>query len=57
MRKVTLSNQTELKVQNIRGFVKRKVTKFGTGAKVDCPKEFLGKPVYLVILDESEKTT
>ena len=57
MRKITLSNQTELKVQNIRGFLKRTVTKFGTGAKVDCPKEFLGKAVYLVILDESDKKT
>ena len=56
MRKIALSNQTELKIQNIRGFLKKKVTKFGTGAKVDCPKEFLGKEVYLVILDGPEKT-
>ncbi|MBU1976528.1 MAG: DUF2080 family transposase-associated protein, partial [Nanoarchaeota archaeon] len=25
------------------------VTKFGTGAKVDCPKEYLGRKVYLLI--------
>jgi putative transposon-encoded protein len=25
------------------------VTKYGTGAKVDCPKEFLGRKVYLLI--------
>lgn len=56
MRKIILSNQTELKIQNIKGFLKKQVTKFGTGAKVDCPKEFLGKEVYLVILDESAKT-
>ncbi|PIU65815.1 MAG: hypothetical protein COS84_06430, partial [Armatimonadetes bacterium CG07_land_8_20_14_0_80_40_9] len=36
----------------VRGFFRRKVTKFGTGAKVDCPKEYLGKTVYLVITDE-----
>lgn len=40
---------SELKLKNIEGFFKRKVTSFGTGAKVDCPKEFLGKEVYLII--------
>ena len=25
------------------------ITKFGTGAKVDAPKEFLGKKVYVVV--------
>ena len=39
-------------VENIVGFVKRRVTPYGTGAKVTCPKEFLGKTVYLVITDE-----
>ena len=42
--------KTELKIRNMVGFLKRKVTKFGTSAKVDCPKEYLGKTVYLVVL-------
>jgi putative transposon-encoded protein len=46
MRKVDFVNRTILKVENIEGFVVRKVTKFGNGAKVDCPKEYLGKTVY-----------
>lgn len=25
------------------------VTKFGSGAKIDCPKEHLGKKVYVLI--------
>ena len=25
------------------------VTKFGSGAKIDCPKEYLGKQVYILI--------
>lgn len=29
--------------------IDKTVTKFGTGAKVDCPKEFLGRKVYLLI--------
>ena len=50
MRKVVLEEATELHLRGIEGFLKRKVTKFGTGAKVDCPKEYLGKTVYLVIV-------
>lgn len=50
MTKVSFKAQSELKLKNIKGFIERKVTPFGTGAKVDCPKEYLGKKVYLVIL-------
>lgn len=53
---MTYSNKikakTELKVEGILGFMKKKVTKFGTGAKVDCPKEYLGKTVYLVVCED-----
>jgi putative transposon-encoded protein len=52
MRKVKLEPATELKVTGILGFVRRKVTPFGNGAKVDCPKEHLGKTVYLVVCEE-----
>jgi putative transposon-encoded protein len=52
MKRVKTEKATELCVKGISGFIKRKVTKFGTGAKVDCPKEYLGKNVYLVVLDE-----
>jgi putative transposon-encoded protein len=56
MRKVELTRETKLVLSGIVGFLKRKVTKFGTGAKVDCPKEFLDKSVYLVVLENgSEK--
>jgi putative transposon-encoded protein len=27
----------------------KKVTRFGTGAKVDCPKEHIGKNAYVII--------
>ena len=52
MVKVKLNLQTELKLKNIKGFIERIVTPFGTGAKVDCPKEHLGEKVYLVIVDD-----
>jgi putative transposon-encoded protein len=50
MRKVKIEVRTEIFIKNIEGFIKRKVTKFGTSAKVDCPKGYLGREVYLVIL-------
>ena len=38
---------------NIRDKISRvfekTITKFGTGAKIDAPKEFLGKKVYVMI--------
>ncbi len=52
MKRIKLTLKSELRLKSIRGFLKRIVTPFGTGAKVDCPKEFLGKTVYLVFTDE-----
>jgi putative transposon-encoded protein len=52
MKKIELIAKTDLNIKNIRGFLVRKVTRFGTSAKVDCPKEYLGKTVYLVITNE-----
>ena len=51
-RKVKLEVTKELRLNGILGFVKRRVTPHGTGAKVTCPKEFLGRTAYLVITDE-----
>jgi len=51
-RKVKFVVRNELKLKGIVGFVKRKVTPHGTGAKVTCPKEYLGKTAYLIITDE-----
>lgn len=51
MKIVKLERTTELKLTGILGFLRKKVTPFGNGAKVDCPKEYLGKTVYLVVLE------
>ncbi len=51
-RKVKFEVTKELRLNGILGFVKRRVTPHGTGAKVTCPKEFLGKTAYLVITNE-----
>ena len=39
-----------LEIEGIQGFFVNTVTKFGTNVKVDCPKEFIGRAVYLAIL-------
>ena len=52
-RKVDFQPATRIEVNGVIGFMRRKVTAYGTGAKITCPKEYLGKTVYLVITDEA----
>ena len=52
MKRIPIITETELTIRNIEGFYIRKVTPFGTSAKVDCPKAHLGKTVYLVVIRE-----
>jgi len=52
MRKVPVEKKTKLILEGIEGFIIRTVTPFGTSAKVSCPKEYLGRKVYLVIVKE-----
>lgn len=52
MRKTRLKEKTELNIRGILGFLEKRATAFGNGAKVDCPKEFIGRRVYLVICRE-----
>ena len=52
MKKIAITKQRELILKDITGFVIRKVTPFGTSAKVSCPKEYLGKTVYLVFVED-----
>jgi len=55
MKIVEFHKNTELKVKNIKGFIKRKVVISGTSAKVNVPKEYLGSDAYLVILENGTK--
>lgn len=48
MKTVPIVKKTRVIIEDIEGFMIRKVTPFGTSAKVSCPKEYLGKTVYLV---------
>jgi len=50
MRKITLNKgRLVLREKEILGFIEKSVTPFGNGAKVDCPKEHIGKRVYIVV--------
>jgi len=55
MRMVKVEFKSKLILEGILGFIERRVTPFGTGAKVDCPKEYIGKKVYLVVLQDEQK--
>jgi len=50
MKKVELQVQNHLEIDGIQGFFVQTVTKFGNSAKVDCPKKYIGRTVYLVVL-------
>ena len=49
MRKIKTTISNEVCVKNIKGYFERSVTKFGTGAKIDAPKEYLGKKVMVLV--------
>jgi len=53
MRRITLNEGgLQLQEDEVLGFLERRVTPFGNSAKVDCPKEYIGKRAYLVICRE-----
>ena len=55
MKIVEFHKETELKVKNIKGFMKRRVVVSGTSAKINVPKEYLGCETYLIILENGFK--
>jgi len=48
-RKIKIGQGTIEFKDNYDMIIEKTVTKFGTGAKVDCPKEYMGRKVYLII--------
>ena len=49
MRSIKVENH-ELEVKDdILGFFEKRIVPHGNGAKVLCPKEFIGKRVYVII--------
>jgi putative transposon-encoded protein len=52
MKRVKIIKKSTLTLKGIRGFLERVVKPFGTSARIDFPKEFIGKKVYVVVVDE-----
>ena len=48
-RKVNIADGTIEFKDEFEVLIEKTVTPFGTGAKVDCPKEYIGRRVYLLI--------
>lgn len=56
MRKIKLQKGNLTLEDEVISIIEKRVTKFGSGAKVDCPKKFLGKRVYILVCkDDPEK--
>jgi putative transposon-encoded protein len=49
MKRIEINTGNLLLTDGVIGFFQKTVTKFGTGAKIDCPKEYLNKTVYVVV--------
>ena len=43
----------KIEITDFKAYFEKKVTIFGNGAKIDCPKEYLGKKAIVIIEDES----
>lgn len=50
MRKIKISTKEVNLSDNVEVFYEKKVTPFGTSAKVDAPKKYIGKRAYVIIL-------
>lgn len=55
MKKLNLEHKKKIIIENFIGFLKRKIVPNGTSARVNCPKEYLGKEAYLIILDDKNE--
>ena len=49
MRKIELIKSKLKLIDEITVLFEKSVTRFGTGAKIDCPKEYIGKKVYVMV--------
>lgn len=50
MRKVSVNrNKLEVRDDKIETLFQKTVTRFGNGAKVDCPKKYIGAEAYVIV--------
>lgn len=51
MKKIDVKVINEIVVKNISAYFEKKVTKFGNGAKIDTPKEYIDKKVIVLVIE------
>ena len=51
MKRIKHEVSNELTVKNIKGYFEKNITRFGNGAKIDAPKEHLGKKVIVLVIN------
>ena len=47
-----LTNRKLILTADIEDMIRRKATPIGNGAHVTCPKEYLGRTIYLIVCKE-----
>jgi putative transposon-encoded protein len=52
MRRIALKDNKFRLTDDIDVVYEKTITKYGTGAKIDAPKQFLGRKVYVLIREE-----
>jgi putative transposon-encoded protein len=52
MREISLKNKEFTLKDNVLALLEREIKPFGTSAKADVPKKYLGKKAYVLILDD-----
>ncbi len=52
MKRIDIKITNEINVKNISAYFEKKVTSFGNGAKIDCPKEYVGKKVIVLVIEK-----
>ena len=52
MRKIKMQDKKFHLTEDIEIIYEKTITKYGTGAKVDAPKQYLGRKVYVLIRKE-----
>ena len=49
MKRVKIIERSSLTLKGIKCFLEREVKPFGTSARIDFPKEFIDKKVYVIV--------
>jgi putative transposon-encoded protein len=52
MEELTLTNRKLILSTDIEDIIRKKAVPIGNGAHVTCPKEYLGRTIYLIVCKE-----